>query len=180
MLAPYGAHGMSVLLPQTFRELNRLFHAPIFAVDGKPGAKAAMSTRLDNWRPCKPKLLKLLLRAFDAEATLRDGSSVVLSAANMTKWATRRAAEQVLEQHMDEVHQSLELAEDQRTDRLRAKLAMGFIGTDTVQVIRMLALNSAKDDGKLDSVEITQHATDSTLGGSAGRGTGVVANAACG
>ena len=176
VLEQYGSHGKNVMLPEALRELNGLFKAPIFSVDGLPGAKAGLDSRLSAWRPSRPKTLRLILSAFAPDARLKDGTPVVVHVARRSKWSTRRACEFVLQNFAAEIRESEELTEEQRSDRHRAKLAMAFIATDAIQVVRMMATRMAKEEGKLDESEIVQHASDSSLGGSAGRGTGVVAN----
>ena len=46
---------------------------------------------------------------------------------------------------------------EQREDAHRSKLALAFIATDALQVIRLFAIDEAKQRGELDNIRIDQH-----------------------
>ena len=177
VLQQYGEHGTKVLLPQALREMNSGFHAPVFAVDGEPGAKCGMLSRMREWKPIKPKLLQLLLEAYSGK-TLEDGTDVLFKYCGLTKFSTRRASEYVIFAHRNALRASDEISREQREDAHRSKLALAFIATDALQVIRLFAIDEAKQRGELDNIRIDQHTSDANLSAAhAGRGCGLVCDA---
>ncbi len=170
----YGDHGTKVLLPQAFREMNAGFNAPVFAVDGQPGARCGMSSRMREWSPSKPKLLRLLLEAYSGK-TLEDGTDVLFTHCGITKFSTRRASEYVIFAHGDALRASDEISEEQRADAHRSKLALAYIATDALQIVRLFAIDEAKKRGELDAIRLDQHTSDANLSAAhAGRGCGLV------
>ena len=176
VLQQYGEHGTQVLLPQALREMNSGFHAPVFAVDGELGAKCGMLSRMREWAPVKPKLLRLLLEAYNGK--LQDGTDVLFKHCGLAKFSTRRASEYVIFAHRGALRASDEISEEQREDAHRSKLALAFIATDALQVIRLYAIEEAKQRGELDSIRLDQHTSNDNLSGAhAGRGCGLVVDA---
>ena len=126
-----------------------------------------------EWKPIKPNLLRLLLEAYSGK-TLEDGTDVLFTYCGLTKFSTRRASEYVIFAHRDALRASDEISKEQREDAHRSKLALAFIATDALQVIRLYAIEEAKQRGELDSIRLDQHTSDANLSAAhAGRGCGL-------